>query len=690
MHFNINKSLKTKLILSFFLLSFIPAILVGLLSYEYTYREHRRLTFAQIPGINTAKAQQIGLYMEDQVFRATSISKNTEIQHMIKELTTLIGSSSELSETQFNQEVSAITDKYKQHTHHLLADSGFSGMIILTQSTGEVVYSSEGTGIHIGSRITGTGNSNNHLLELWDNTRMSMKPTIHDFVKSELHDELFMYISIPIFDEDGVFTDILILELPNKQIELITSLEFGGYKTRESYLINSDDMVITAPRIPVGSKSIGAVYDDPHIQKVLSQDGFLDVVTSDTEHKKIIITASAIHLDDYTGAEVDFEWTIVTQMALSELTDPAHRKALVILFIILVISAIAVGIGYLIVKQIVTPITLLDEEVTKLSHGYLDFHADLERQDEIGSLLKNTEYMVERIREIVTSVSAAIDKTNAIGTTITSSVEQQSAISMEQAGSINEISSTMDEFTSSFTQVSENVNAVSEMTDKIFTYTTESSNLIDAVAEKIRDINVDNERNIANIMNLKKRSKDIAKVMEIINNISDQTKIIAFNAALEASSAGEAGKRFGVVAAEIRKLTESVIASTASIDTIITEIQDLADQMVVASEKTTKNIQKGLSYSGESVGNVDFIVSSIKSSNEATKQIVLSVQQQQTAVTQIQAGLKELSIGAQQNSEAIQALNETGSEFKQVGRQLSLLIKRFKLPKRTSDSDKRD
>jgi len=248
----------------------------------------------------------------------------------------------------------------------------------------------------------------------------------------------------------------------------------------------------------------------------------------------------------------------------------------------------------------------------------------------------------------------------------------------------------MDEFTSSFTQVSENVNAVSEMTDKIFTYTTESSNLIDAVAEKIRDINVDNERNIANIMNLKKRSKDIAKVMEIINNISDQTKIIAFNAALEASSAGEAGKRFGVVAAEIRKLTESVIASTASIDTIITEIQDLADQMVVASEKTTKNIQKGLSFSGESVGNVDFIVSSIKASNEATKQIVLSVQQQQTAVTQIQAGLKELSIGAQQNSEAIQALNETGSEFKQVGRQLSLLIKRFKLPKRTSDSDKRD
>lgn len=690
MHFNINKSLKTKLLLSFFLLSFIPSILVGLLSYEYTYREQRRLTFAKLPGINTSKAQQIGLYLEDQVFRATSISKNTEIQHMIRELTALIGSSSEMSETQFNQEVSAITAKYKQHTHHLLADSGFVGMLILTQSTGEVVYSGEGTGIPIGSRITGTGNSNNHLLELWDSTRMSVKPTIHDFVKSDLHDELLMYISIPIFDEEGVCTDILILELPNKQIELITSLEFGGYKTRESYLINSGNMVVTAPRIPVGNKSVGEVYDDPHIQKVLNQDGFLDVVTSDTENKKIIITASAIHLDDYMDAEVDFEWTIITQMALSELTDPAHREALVILFIILVISAIAVGIGYLIVKQIVTPITLLDEEVTRLAHGYLDFHTDLERQDEIGSLLKNTEYMVERLREVVSSVSTAIDKTNAIGTTITSSVEQQSAISMEQAGSINEISSTMDEFTSSFSQVSENVNAVSEMTDKIFTYTTESSNLIDAVAEKIRDINVDNERNIANIMDLKKRSKDIAKVMEIINNISDQTKIIAFNAALEASSAGEAGKRFGVVAAEIRKLTESVIASTASIDTIITEIQDLADQMVVASEKTTKNIQKGLSFSGESVGNVDFIVSSIKASNEATKQIVLSVQQQQTAVTQIQEGLKELSIGAQQNSEAIQALNETGSEFKQVGRQLSLLIRRFKLQKRSSDSEKRD
>ncbi|NCC65927.1 MAG: methyl-accepting chemotaxis protein, partial [Spirochaetia bacterium] len=226
--------------------------------------------------------------------------------------------------------------------------------------------------------------------------------------------------------------------------------------------------------------------------------------------------------------------------------------------------------------------------------------------------------------------------------------------------------------------VSQSVEEVSKLTNEIYQKIAESANLIDSVAQKMRDINADNNRDIDYITQLKTKSKDISKIMEIINKISDQTKIISFNAALEASSAGEAGKRFAVVAAEIRKLTEDVIHSTADIDNLVSEIQSLSDKMVLASEKTTKNIHHGLEAGDDSVENIEAIVGSIKRSNEATKQIVLAVQQQQTAALQIQSGLKELSEGARQNSEAIQAISESDTEYRSVTDNLTTIIAEFK------------
>ena len=328
--------------------------------------------------------------------------------------------------------------------------------------------------------------------------------------------------------------------------------------------------------------------------------------------------------------------------------------------------------------NISNPIKELTSDINHLAQGDLTKVSPISRTDEIGLLLKTTAEMVVHWKSIMNSLKDTVDTAGQISSTVFASVEQQSAISIEQAGAISEISSTMDEFTSSFAQVSESVGSVSMLTDEIYQRIIESANLIDSVAQKMRDINTDNDRDIDYITQLKTKSKDISKIMEIINSISDQTKIISFNAALEASSAGEAGKRFSVVASEIRKLTEEVIHSTSHIDSLVTEIQTLSDKMVLGSEKTTKNILHGLESADDSVKNIEVIVNSIKKTNEATKQIVLSVQQQQTAAQQIQGGLKELSEGARQNSEAIQAISESDGEYRSVTETLTTIISQFK------------
>src|SRR5208337_1012155 len=183
--------------------------------------------------------------------------------------------------------------------------------------------------------------------------------------------------------------------------------------------------------------------------------------------------------------------------------------------------------------------------------------------------------------------------------------------------------------------------------------TKKGASAVESVIMKMNDINSDNLNSIREIVELGRKSKEISKVMEIINSIADQTKLIAFNAALEASSAGEAGKRFGVVAVEIRRLADSVMESTGEIESKINEIQEAINRLVIASEKGAKSIQEGMEFSNQTAGILEGIVDDAQSTTDAAKQISLSTQQQKTASNQVVTALREIVVGTEQTTDAV-------------------------------------
>ena len=172
-------------------------------------------------------------------------------------------------------------------------------------------------------------------------------------------------------------------------------------------------------------------------------------------------------------------------------------------------------------------------------------------------------------------------------------------------------------------------------------------------AKEMEDIIKDGEKNIDDIVKLGEKSQEINTVMEIINNIADQTKLIAFNAALEASSAGEAGKRFNVVAVEIRRLADNVMESTSDIAKKINEIQESINLLIMSSEKTSIEMSQGKEAQSETIGILQNILEGAKINTEASKQISISTHQQETASEQVVIALKEISEGSTQNAKAI-------------------------------------
>ncbi len=303
----------------------------------------------------------------------------------------------------------------------------------------------------------------------------------------------------------------------------------------------------------------------------------------------------------------------------------------------------------------------------------------LHSKDEMTILSETLNEMAASLNRMIKDIASGIDTLVASVHQISAEVDQQAAIAMEQSSSVSEITATMSELLASSVQIAENSNTVARIADSALQHTKSGAEWVELVTSKMNKINDDNQNTVRKIISLGKKSEEIEKIMEIINNIADQTKLIAFNAALEASSAGEAGKRFGVVAVEIRRLAENVMESTGDIESRITEIREAVQDMIIASEKGSKRIQEGLEYSGQTAVKLRDIVKGVESTADAAKQISLSTQQQKSASEQILNALKEIDTAGRQASDSVAQISTVSKNLADLSAKLENLVKRFRL-----------
>ena len=315
----------------------------------------------------------------------------------------------------------------------------------------------------------------------------------------------------------------------------------------------------------------------------------------------------------------------------------------------------------------------------KNSNNDLTIKIPVATDNEIGELARWLNNYTANLNEIIGKVSDTVIDINSYASEIAAAVEQQAATASEQSAAVSEITSTMEELSVSSTQIAEHSASVVDIANKTWEDTKKGAVAVETVMMKMSDINNDNQNSINEIVDLGKKSKEISKVMEIINTIADQTKLIAFNAALEASSAGEAGKRFGVVAVEIRRLADSVMESTGEIETKVNEIQQAINRLVISSEKGSKGIQEGIEHSSETVALLMDIVEAAQSTTNAAKQISLSTQQQKTASNQVVGALREIVSGSGQTTSAIDQISKISRDLSGMSLELKGIIERFRL-----------
>jgi methyl-accepting chemotaxis protein len=322
------------------------------------------------------------------------------------------------------------------------------------------------------------------------------------------------------------------------------------------------------------------------------------------------------------------------------------------------------------------------EEITVSLQGFgndLTRRVPVTSNDEVAELAIWINNYIQRLHEIIIMISAATTKIHTNSGAIASSLDQQSGFATQLSSSVVEISSTMEEFSSTASQIAQHSQSVVDRADKTLEDTKQGANEVETLTMKISDISHDIQNNMDEIVALGRTSKEINKVMEIINTIASQTKLIAFNAALEAAGAGEAGKRFGVVAVEIRRLADSVVESTGEIEGKITAILDSVNRLVMSSEKSAAMTREGEEYASNTLSMLIEIVDGVEETTTAARQISLSTQQQQIASSQVLLALRDIEQGVRHSGDTVHTLNDVTLELAEMAEKLNELVQTFKL-----------
>jgi len=341
-------------------------------------------------------------------------------------------------------------------------------------------------------------------------------------------------------------------------------------------------------------------------------------------------------------------------------------------------------IGFVIIlffnRMLVGPVALMARAAKRVSQGELDVTVEVPFSDELGSLAqafnemtKSIKQQIDRSKMLMENIAQTIKLLSETTENLYSISSQQASGATEQAASVYEASSTSKEIAASATRIAESSEEVTKIADTTRRVSEDGkSYLQNAIAQMTEVKNRVNEV-AQRMVELGEQSQKIGGVIDIINEISEQTNLLALNAAIEAAGAGEAGRRFSVVAAEIRRLAGRTLEATQVVRELIEQVQHATNSTVMVTEESLKASDKSAEAVDQMQNYFGHILSQVESTHRSATEINLSTRQQTTACEQMVATVMEVSEVANEVERGARETERVLSDLKTLANRLQEL-----------------
>jgi CHASE3 domain sensor protein len=278
------------------------------------------------------------------------------------------------------------------------------------------------------------------------------------------------------------------------------------------------------------------------------------------------------------------------------------------------------------------------------------------------------------VSSLTQQVGTAVHLVQSSSAELQAAANQQASGAKEQATAMSEITTTISELLATSRQIAESAQRVAQIAEQTAVSARGGDHTVERAHESILAIRRQVDSVVSHMLELGRKSQQIGSVLDIVSELAEQTNILAINATIEAAGAGDAGKRFAVVADEIRKLADRVTGSTKEIRSLIDDVRSAVNTTVMATETGSKAVDAGSRQFAEVATVFRTIVGSVSTTTEASREIELSTKQQSTAVEQVNVAIANVAQATREMETSAEQTLKTATQLSTLSRDLLRII----------------